>query len=80
MQFINIAGAATLTGIGLGSLAGGALLWRRAGFDLAVFGRVFSFLAAIATLGLLLRGRLAQLAAIGAIVFLCAIAHTHAVT
>ena len=40
MQFINIAGAATLTGIGLGSLAAGAVLWRRAGFDLAVLARL----------------------------------------
>lgn len=44
MQFINIAGAATLTGIGLGSLAGGALLWRRAGFDLASLARLLEAL------------------------------------
>lgn len=36
MQFANIAGAATLTGIGLGSLAASAVMWRRAGFDLNV--------------------------------------------
>lgn len=35
MHFANIAGAATLTGIGLGSLAASAVLWKRAGFDLA---------------------------------------------
>lgn len=33
MQFLNILGAATLTGLGLGSLAGSAVLWKRAGVD-----------------------------------------------
>lgn len=42
MQFVNIAGAATLTGIGLGSLAAGAVLWRRAGFDLATIARTIA--------------------------------------
>lgn len=44
MHFINIAGAATLTGIGLGSLAAGAVLWRRAGFDLAALARLLEAL------------------------------------
>lgn len=39
MQYVNIAGAAALTGIGLGSLAASAVLWRRAGFDLTVLAR-----------------------------------------
>ena len=39
MQYINIAGAATLTGIGLGCLAAGAALWQRAGVDLGLVAR-----------------------------------------
>jgi hypothetical protein len=37
MQFIKIAGAAVLTGTGLGCLAASAVLWSMAGFDLARF-------------------------------------------
>lgn len=33
MHFINILGAATLTAVGVGSLAGSAILWKRAGVD-----------------------------------------------
>lgn len=33
MQFLNILGAATLTGVGVGSLAGSAILWKRVGVD-----------------------------------------------
>jgi len=39
MQYLNIAGAAALTGLGLGSLAASAVMWRRAGFDLATIAR-----------------------------------------
>ena len=35
MQFIKIAGAAALTGTGLGCLAASAVLWNMAGFDIA---------------------------------------------
>ena len=35
MQYLNIAGAAALSGLGLGSLAASAVMWRRAGFNLA---------------------------------------------
>ena len=45
MQFANIAGAATLTGIGLGSLAASAVLWRRAGVDLTVMARTLQALS-----------------------------------
>jgi hypothetical protein len=45
MQFANIAGAATLTGIGLGSLAASAVLWRRAGFDLTALARMLQALS-----------------------------------
>lgn len=41
MQFVNIFGAAALTGLGIGSLAAGAVLWKRAGVDLAVVARYF---------------------------------------
>ena len=36
MEFFDIAGAAILTGVGLGCLAAGAVLWQRAGVDLAL--------------------------------------------
>lgn len=36
MQFANIVGAATLTAVGIASLASGAILWSRAGVDLKV--------------------------------------------
>lgn len=39
MQFVNIAGAASLTGIGIGCLAAGAALWQRAGVDIALVAR-----------------------------------------
>jgi hypothetical protein len=39
MQYLKIAGAAALSGLGLGSLAASAVMWRRAGFDLAVIAR-----------------------------------------
>lgn len=39
MQFANIAGAAALTGLGIGSLAASAVLWKRAGFDITVLAR-----------------------------------------
>ena len=42
MQFVNIACAAALTGIGLGSLAASAVMWQRAGFDPAVIARAIS--------------------------------------
>lgn len=45
MQFANIAGAATLTGIGLGSLAASAVFWKRAGFDLTVLARTLQALS-----------------------------------
>lgn len=44
MQFTNIAGAATLTAIGIGSLAASAVLWKRAGFDVAGIARVIEAL------------------------------------
>ena len=46
MQYVNIAGAATLTGVGLGCLAAGAALWQRAGVDLAVVARTLRALSA----------------------------------
>jgi hypothetical protein len=46
MQYINIAGAATLTGIGLGCLAAGAALWQRAGVDLTLVARTVRALSA----------------------------------
>ena len=46
MQFANIAGAATLTGIGLGGLAASAVMWRRAGFDLAIIARAMTAISA----------------------------------
>lgn len=46
MQFVNIAGAAILTGIGLGSLAASAVMWRRAGFDLALMARAITTISA----------------------------------
>lgn len=46
MQYVNIAGAAALTGLGLGSLAASAVLWRRAGFDLAVIARAITAISA----------------------------------
>ena len=42
MQYLNIAGAAALSGLGLGSLAASAVMWRRAGFDLAVVARAMA--------------------------------------
>lgn len=45
MQFLNIAGAAVLTGVGLGSLAASAVLWRRAGVDLTVIARCMAALS-----------------------------------
>lgn len=33
MQYLRIAGAALLTGIGLGSLAASSVLWKQAGID-----------------------------------------------
>lgn len=35
MQYLRIAGAALLTGVGLGSLAASSVLWRQAGIDIA---------------------------------------------
>lgn len=45
MQFANIAGASLLTGIGIGSLAAGAVLWKRAGFDAAMLSRILGAIA-----------------------------------
>jgi hypothetical protein len=42
MQYLNIAGAAALSGLGIGSLAASAVMWRRAGFDLAVVARTIA--------------------------------------
>ena len=46
MQFINIAGAASLTGAGLGCLAASAVFWRRAGVDLASIARTLQAFSA----------------------------------
>ncbi|WP_156393555.1 hypothetical protein [Nocardioides sp. Root140] len=46
MQYINIAGAATLTGVGLGCLAAGVTLWQRAGVDLALVARTIRAISA----------------------------------
>lgn len=46
MQFVNIAGAATLTAVGLASLAGSAVLWSRAGVDLKVVAQCIDALSA----------------------------------
>ena len=35
MQFVRIAGAALLTGVGLGSLAASAVLWKQSGIELS---------------------------------------------
>jgi hypothetical protein len=47
MQFINILGAATLTGVGVGSLAGSAILWKRAGVDLKAIAAMIQVLPSI---------------------------------
>lgn len=46
MEFMKIAGAATLTGVGLGCLAAGAALWQRAGVDLALVARTMRAISA----------------------------------
>lgn len=46
MKFIEIAGAATLTGVGVGCLAAGAALWQRAGVDLALVARTVRAISA----------------------------------
>lgn len=46
MQFVNIASAAALTGIGLGAMAASAVMWRRAGFDPAVIARAIAAIGA----------------------------------
>ena len=46
MEFMKIAGAATLTGVGHGCLAAGAALWQRAGVDLALVARTVRAISA----------------------------------
>ena len=46
MQFLNILGAATLTAVGIGSLAASAVLWSRAGVDLKVIAQCMDAMSA----------------------------------
>lgn len=44
-SFLNVLGAAGLTGVGLGGLAGSAILWKRVGVDLKLIAKVLQAIA-----------------------------------